>query len=198
MKHPSVRAFFAYWDRKRGFAAAPTRADFAPDAVRHLLGDAFVVAGHPAAAGYPVRVAGTRLCALFGHDIKGRSFPGLFTPASQPDCEAMLAAALEDTLATVAGASAILPGRTIHLELLLLPFAAQPHAPPTLTGLLAPLDGGGALAAVPPLHHLTLTTWRHLHRPERLRPHAMRRREIVRGMTLYEGVRDLHGAPGPV
>ena len=39
MKHPSSRAFFAYWDKKRGTARAPDRADIDPAAVRGLLGD---------------------------------------------------------------------------------------------------------------------------------------------------------------
>ena len=63
MKHPSNREFFAYWDQKRGDGRAPDRTDIEPGAVRGLLGDIFVLS-YDASAGYPFRVAGTRVCAL--------------------------------------------------------------------------------------------------------------------------------------
>src|SRR6202047_5429340 len=65
MKHPSSREFFAYWDAKRDGARAPERSEIEPGAVRELLGDIFVLS-YDAAAGYPFRVAGTRICALLG------------------------------------------------------------------------------------------------------------------------------------
>ena len=63
MKHSSSREFFAYWDAKRGDARAPDRSEIEPGAVRELLGDIFVLA-YDNEAGYPFRVAGTRLSAL--------------------------------------------------------------------------------------------------------------------------------------
>ena len=60
MKHPSSRAFYAYWDEKRAGARAPDRSEIEPAAVRELLGDIFVLS-YDSAAGYPFRVAGTRL-----------------------------------------------------------------------------------------------------------------------------------------
>ena len=62
MKHPSSREFFAYWDAKRGDARAPDRSEIEPGAVRELLGDIFVLS-YDNDAGYPFRVAGTRVCA---------------------------------------------------------------------------------------------------------------------------------------
>src|SRR5258706_14278450 len=77
MKHPSNREFYAYWDEKRGGARAPDRSDIEPGAVRELLGDSFVLS-YDASAGYPFRVAGTRVCALLGCDLKHRSFSAPF------------------------------------------------------------------------------------------------------------------------
>ena len=78
MKHPSSREFFAYWDEKRGDARAPERSDIEPGAVRGLLGDILVLS-YDSEAGYPFRVAGTRISALLGRDLKDQSFSGLFT-----------------------------------------------------------------------------------------------------------------------
>src|SRR5438128_10239567 len=86
MKHPSSQAFFAYWDEKRGAARAPDRGDIEPGALRELLGDIFVLA-YDSAAGYPFRVAGTRVCALRGCDQKGVSFSALFTPPCRREIE---------------------------------------------------------------------------------------------------------------
>jgi len=63
MKHPSSREFFAYWDEKAWLARAlPTAARSEPGAVRELLGDIFVLS-YDNSAGYPFRVAGTRVSA---------------------------------------------------------------------------------------------------------------------------------------
>ena len=140
MKHPSSREFFAYWDERRGDARAPDRSEIEPGAVRELLGDIFVLS-YDAAAGYPFRVAGTRVCALLGRDLKDRSFSTLFAPDSRREIEEIIAVVAEELLAAVAGISATSQdGSPAHLELLLLPFNTRAHTPISLTGLLAPFE----------------------------------------------------------
>ena len=160
MKHPASREFFAYWDGKRGDARAPERSDIEPDAVRELLGDIFVLSCD-ASAGYPFRVAGTRVCALFGRDVKDKSFPGLFTAASRGEIEEIVAAVADEMLPAIAGLTATRQhGAPSHLELLLLPFNSRAHTPISLTGLLAPFETtDGALG------ELELTSWRYIHPP---------------------------------
>src|SRR4051794_33091732 len=119
MKHPSSREFFAYWDDKRGLARAPDRSEIEPGAVRELLGDIFVLACDQA-AGYPFRVAGTRLCALLGCDQKGSSFSALFNPGNRREIEDIIGIVADEMLAAVAGMSATDEnGAVAHLELLL-------------------------------------------------------------------------------
>ena len=102
MKHPSSREFYAYWDKMRGNAAAPDRCDIEPSAVRELLGDIFVLSCD-AEAGYPFRVAGTRVCALLGRDVKDQSFSALFTQEARREIEEMIAVVAEETLPVIAG-----------------------------------------------------------------------------------------------
>lgn len=188
MKHPSNREFYSYWDEKRAGAAAPERSDLEPDHVRHLLGDIFVLS-YDASSGYPFRVAGTRMCALFGRDLKGQSFTSLFREDDRGEMQDILGIVAEETLATVAGITTQAPdGTRIHLELLLLPFSARSHTPVSLTGLLAPLDPVEGLYAHGGLHDLSLTSWRHLHQ-ERRGPRALRKWSLIRGLTVYEGLR---------
>lgn len=185
MKHPSTRAFFAYWDEKRCGARAPDRSEIEPGAVRELLGDIFVLA-YDAPSGYPFRVAGTRVCALLGRDLKDNSFAALFGAAARREIEEIIAVVAEEMLAAVAGITATAQdGATAHLELLLLPFNARAHAPISLTGLLAPFEADHT-----PLTDFRLTSWRYLgHRPEKLVPRALRKLKVARGFMVYEGLR---------
>src|SRR3954465_8293556 len=138
MKHPSSREFFAYWDEKRGLARAPDRSEMEPGAVRELLGDIFVLSYDPS-AGYPFRVAGTRVCALLGCDQKGSSFSALFKPESRREIEDIIGIVAEEILAAGGGLPATAEGGArVQLELLLLPFSNRAGAPLSLTGLLAP------------------------------------------------------------
>ena len=185
MKHPSSREFFAYWDGKRGPARAPDRSEIEPGAVRELLGDIFVLSFDPA-AGYPFRVAGTRVCALLGCDQKGQSFSALFKPQSRREIEDIIGVVAEEMLAAVAGISAIAEdGSVAHLELLLLPFSTRAHTPISLTGLLAPL--GREHRAI---HDFSLTSWRYIgHPPQRFGPRVLRKLKVARGFMVYEGLR---------
>jgi hypothetical protein len=184
MKHPSNREFFGYWDAKRGAARAPERSEIEPGAVRELLGDIFVLS-YDAPNGYPFRVAGTRVCALLGCDLKDQSFSALFAPDGRREIEDIITVVAEEMLAAVAGITATSQdGSVAHLELLLLPFNHRAHEPVSLTGSLAPFESD-----LGTLRDFRLTSWRYLHRPERLVPRALRKLAIARGFMVYEGLR---------
>jgi hypothetical protein len=184
MKHPSNREFFAYWDRARGEASAPDRSDLQPGAVRALLGDIFVLS-YDVDTGHRFRVAGTRVCALLGRDLKEQSFSALFAPACRAEIDGIVAAVAEETLPAIAGLTATSQGGgQTHLELLLLPFHTRAHAPISLTGLLAPFESSCGLAS-----DLKLTSWRYLHPPEKIVPRIVRKLALARGLMVYEGLR---------
>src|SRR4051812_38232130 len=170
MKHPSSRQFFAYWDAKRGHARAPDRSEIEPAEVRELLGDIFVLS-YDNETGFPFRVAGTRVSALLGRDVKDTSFAALFAEQSRREIEDIVTYVAEEMLAAIAGITATSEdGRIAHLELLLLPFNNRAHAPISLTGLLAPFEDD-----LGTLKDFKLTSWRYLHRPEKLVPRAPRK-----------------------
>jgi hypothetical protein len=184
MKHPSNREFFAYWDGKRAHARAPDRSDIDPNAVRELLGDIFVLScDHE--TGFPFRVAGTRVCALLGRDLKDQSFSALFAAEDRREIEDIVTYVAEEMLPAIAGLTATAEdGSRAHLELLLLPFNNRAHAPISLTGLLAPFE-----SELTTLRDFKLTSWRYLHRQEKLVPRALRKLAIARGFMVYEGLR---------
>ena len=101
------------------------------------------------------------------------------------EIEDIIGIVAEEMLAAVAGISATAEdGSVEHLELLLLPFNNRAHTPLSLTGLLAPFGGGHGT-----IRDFKVTSWRYLHRPQKLVPRALRKLAIARGFMVYEGLR---------
>jgi hypothetical protein len=189
MKHPSSRELHAYWEQKRGTRLAPERADIDPADVRGALGDAFIIA-LDRGGGYPFRLAGTRVCALFDREIKGESFLGLWTIASRPVLSSLLTILAEECVGTVAAVAAQnADGDPLDLELLLLPLSASRPLFARAIGVLAPLKVPQWLG-VRPIGGLTLGGRRHIGAPleRRFIPRFMTPISR-RGLTVYEGGR---------
>jgi hypothetical protein len=113
------------------------------------------------------------------------SFSALFAPDGRPEIEDIVTVVAEEMLPAIAGITATSQGGALaHLELLLLPFNTRAHEPISLTGVLAPFEGDAGL-----LRDFRLTSYRYLHRPEKLVPRALRKLAIARGFMVYEGLR---------
>src|SRR5205807_1852183 len=97
MKHSSSRELFAYWDRQRGSRAAPERVDIEPAAIRRVLGDTFIL-GADADLDHRFRLAGTRICALFGRELKNEAFVALFEQPHQSSVRELAAIVAEETV----------------------------------------------------------------------------------------------------
>ena len=143
---------------------------------------------------HPFRIAGTRLCALFGRELKGESFIKLWQRSGQTALRELIAVVMEEKIgvvASVTGATAddtLLP---VNLEMLLLPLAYQSRADARVLGALAPMSAPywlGAKAVGP----LTLGMFRHVGpavdavAPPRFKAAAGR---LKHGLTIYDGGR---------
>jgi hypothetical protein len=139
MKHAASRELYAYWQEKRGTRPAPERTEIEPGAIRGVLADAFILA-LDRSAGHPIRLAGTRICALFVREIKGEPFLDLWALTNRPIMEGLLSILSDECTGTVAGATAQNEsGETIELELLLLPLGIPRSIFARAIGVLAPL-----------------------------------------------------------
>jgi hypothetical protein len=182
MKHAASRDLYAYWQERRGNRQAPERAEIEPGAIRQVLSDSFILA-LDRATGHPFRLAGTRVCALFGRELKGEPFIGLWAAASQPVVAGLLAILDHERVGTVAGVTAQNgDGEAVEMELLLLPLSAtRPNLARTI-GILAPLNVPQWLGASP-IGALTIGSRRHVGASieTRMLPRFMapRRRELV-------------------
>ena len=83
MKHAATRMLFSYWDALRGERAAPDRGEIEPGEIRHILADTFILENEDGPARF--RLAGTRLCALFGCELKNAPFSAIWDPATPDD-----------------------------------------------------------------------------------------------------------------
>jgi len=161
MKHAASRELYAYWEERRGKRAAPERGEIEPGAIRQVLSDAFILT-LDGRAGHPFRIAGTRVCALFGRELKGEPFTGLWAAASRPLIGNLLAILNNERVGTVAGVTAQNDvGEPIELELLLLPLAANRPSLARGIGVLAPIKIPYWLGTSP-ISALTIVTHRHL------------------------------------
>jgi len=161
MKHSSTREVFDYWNGRRGTRFAPDRAEIEPGAIRRALGDSFILTYDPV-AGHPLRLAGTRVCSLFGREIRNEPFARLWDSSSKPPIGDLLSVVADEAVGIVAGVGArIADGTTIDLELLVLPLAYRGRTHVRMLGVLAPLATPYWLGTTP-IEALSLRTLRHL------------------------------------
>jgi hypothetical protein len=161
MKHPSTRELFDYWTLRRGPRAVPDRADIEPGPIRRVLADTLILA-FDQRAGYPFRIAGTRVCALFGRELKGERFLGLWSAESQNLVCDLLTVVTNETIGIIASASGMTEaGATHELELLLLPLGHRGRTDVRVLGALAPHETAQWLGSTA-LRQLTLGTLRYL------------------------------------
>ena len=190
MKHAASRALHAYWEVLRGRRPAPQRAEIEPGAIRHVLSKTFIVT-LDRSTGYPFRLAGTRVCALFGRELKGESFLSLWDDASRQTVRDLLVILTSETVGTVAGVTAkSTSGEPLDLELLLLPLSAPRPMLARTIGVLAPMRIPEWIG-VRPIRDLTLGSRRHVGvgAEKRLLPQFLTPWSGRRGLVVYEGGR---------
>jgi hypothetical protein len=160
MKHRATRELYQYWNQRRGLRAAPDRADIDPGHLKGVLADTFMLSVD-AAGRHPFRIAGTRLCALFCHELKGKSFVDLWDERSR--MRGLLDTVVQDGVGFVAGAHAVVNDIRTDMEVLVLPLTQEGQRI-RLIGALVPLETSYWLG-VRPASRLALGMHRHVGGP---------------------------------
>jgi hypothetical protein len=159
MKHATTRMIFSYWDALRGERAAPERGEIEPGEIRHVLADTFILevaSGRKAT----VRLAGTRICAFFGRELRGEAFDRLWHVEAMNDVDRAVETVLDETAGIVAGLSAVTDeGASVDFEMILLPLRhrGKPHA--RILGALSPSTVPPWIGLYP-VRYLTTSTFR--------------------------------------
>lgn len=141
MQTKAVTALYDYWTRQRGDRRVPVRSAIEPADIASILPDVFIL--EQGRLHDPrFRLAGTRLCAQFGRELKTTAFDALFAP----DQRTRIARITENVMAHAAPAVlqiALVDGRldTTEAEIVLLPLASKGKAADRIIGAFAPLPG---------------------------------------------------------
>ncbi|WP_448952906.1 PAS domain-containing protein [Labrys neptuniae] len=138
MKNAATRDLYGYWDQLRGQRPAPERVDIDPAAIRRVLGDTFIVEIDKNRS-FPFRLAGTRMCALLGQELRGASLLERWTDRVAL-AELVTAVSSDLTARVITLTGSTLQGHRLDLELLLLPLHHRGKANSRILGSLTPSE----------------------------------------------------------
>lgn len=157
MKYAGTKALFSHWNGLRRARTAPARAEIDPVAMPHLLPDVMILE-RTDQEGLQFRLAGTRLCTVFGRELKGVVLGSLFDPESAIELQLYAGTVTGEAAAVVLGLACTTDhGRRETAEMLLLPLSGT--FPAQLLGIFS----FPALPAWYPVHgiaRLEITTAR--------------------------------------
>lgn len=96
MRQKSTKALFTYWDKVRDGRRAPRRFEIEPAQIAGLLPETFIL--ERSTPGYRFRLAGTRLCQLFGRELRGADFLALWDKEDAQAVQTLLRAVFDHAL----------------------------------------------------------------------------------------------------
>lgn len=128
MKQRTLQILYTYWDGLRAGRVAPARLEIDPSRIGAILPEIFLLERMDAAS-YCYRLAGTRLCEMFGSELRGANLLDGWTVADRTT----LADALTLTCERGAVAHLVMEAgadsdRRVQLEAVLLPLMHTDNA----------------------------------------------------------------------
>lgn len=148
MKHTGSIDLFHYWNRLRKNRRAPKRTEIEPVDIKTLLADTFILERD--SRGEAVfRLAGTRLCATFGRELKGFSFPSLWRQKDRRLVARLVHGVFQSKSVVVLNFDGhTANGRSLRFEMLLLPLDGGVENPRAM-GVISPAEKPFWLGADP-------------------------------------------------
>lgn len=156
MQTTTAQTVYDYWSRVRADRDVPDRRDIEPADLRQILPDLFILERSDA-PGPIFRLAGTRVCTLFGRELRTTGFPRLFAPDVRAQVSRICANILTRRTPAILAASAY--GRSAEpagIEILLLPMTSQSAQADRIFGALCPISPIRPLDV--PLRYMTIDT----------------------------------------
>lgn len=176
MKHATTRELYDYWQRLRGSRPAPDRTEIEPSDMRRILGDTFILEADQR-LDHRFRLAGTRVCALYGRELKGKDFLSFWQGKDREAIATLLAAVSQDAAAAVFGFEGVSAhGRKLPCEVLVLPVRQKGEGWTRILGSMVPMDDPYWIG-IHPIVSQTITSLRLIWPDER--PSFLRRGDAV-------------------
>lgn len=152
----------SYWYSLRRTNKAPLRTELDPTAIRARLPDLFMLGWHELDLVF--RLAGTRICDLFGEELRDQTFNSLWRQQAHDHIIEAALSALRSEQPIVCDVTAIQDGKTITIEMLLLPLRSPDGTCDRLLGSLFPGKEANLSYIVEP-GSLSLLNWQPAQRP---------------------------------
>ena len=148
MKQEQSIAMFQYWNNLRNGRRAPRRTEIEPAEIKSLLADTFILERDSRGSAV-FRLAGTRLCAIYGRELKSFSFASLWREKDQRLVGRLASGAFTArSVLTMSFVGISRTGQTNAFELVLLPLDGGVDSPRCL-GVLSAAERADWLGADP-------------------------------------------------
>ncbi|MCU0790001.1 MAG: PAS domain-containing protein [Nitratireductor sp.] len=139
MRHGGSRKLFDYWNALRGNRSAPERSEIEPSDIRSILGDTFILEVSQQYRTVAFRLAGTRLCAAYGRELKGLGFLALWSEDDNYEIAKAIARVYRDTTPIMLSYTAqSSTGRGLEYESVILPLAPAADGNSRVLGIATP------------------------------------------------------------
>jgi hypothetical protein len=116
-----LQTLYSYWNEVRAGRLAPQRLEIEPSRIAGILSETFMLERVDAGT-YQFRLAGTRLCEVFGSELRGKNFLDGWSDQDRRVLERLLAAISEQGATALLGIEGIVdPQHRVELAANLLP-----------------------------------------------------------------------------
>lgn len=140
MKQRTLQILYDYWDGLRAGRMAPLRLEIDPSRIGAILPEIFLLERTDAAT-YCYRLAGTRLCEMFGTELRGTNILDGWNATDRAVLARSLRVTCEQGAATLATIEASADSvRRIELEAILLPLMHTDNMGGRVIGAMSPMS----------------------------------------------------------
>jgi hypothetical protein len=140
MKQRTLQILYAYWDGLRAGRIAPLRLEIDPARIGSILPEIFLLERTDPAV-YCYRLAGTRLCEIFGAELRGSNFLDGWSTTDRAILAGHLRLTCDQGAATLLTAEASADSvRRVELEAILLPLMHANAPAGRVIGAMSPMS----------------------------------------------------------
>lgn len=137
MQTEAGNELFSYWLELKRDGTIPQQREFEPARVRHMLPDLFILGKNDAGV-MSFRLAGTRLCALFGHELRSRPFTCLWHKSQRRQAGLGIEAMLTRAKPMVTDVSGVGTECNHDYQMMLLPMRSGDSQADRILGAILP------------------------------------------------------------
>jgi hypothetical protein len=139
MRHAGSQKLYEYWNALRAGRPAPERSEIEPSDIRAILGDTFILEVSMQFRTVSFRLAGTRLCAAYGRELKGLGYLALWSEDDNYEIARAIARVYRDNapmLLSYTGTA--VTERSVEYEAVILPLAPAADGNARVLGIATP------------------------------------------------------------